>query len=156
MSTFSKYLFSFSVKPTVLLAGDRTPELTDVDTDDDENTIEPTGDLAELTASVCEGMPRDEDFPGGSSCSCTAPYKGKGKGVGKGSSGSSGPPQRKKKTPAAPRPTPREIDDGEESEDAEAEEEPVATQTIMVKKKKKEDTHIILHTYLMYPQRSSD
>ena len=64
--------------------------MTDVDTDNDENNLEPIGDLADLIASVCEGMPTDEDFPGGTGDH--VPYKGKGKGVGKGKSGSSGPP----------------------------------------------------------------
>ena len=136
-------IFMFSVKPTVMLPGDRTPELTDVDTDDDDNNIEPSGDLALLTASVCESMPTDEDFPG-ASCSCTTPYKkGKGKGVGKGSSGSSGPPIKKNQ---APTPTARPIDDGEESPNDE--EEPAATQTITVKKKKKKRIHLLSSLFI--------
>ena len=64
--------------------------MTDVESEDDQENIEPTGDLADLTASVWEGMPTDEDYPGGSPQ--RTQYKGKGKGVGKGKSGSSGPP----------------------------------------------------------------
>ena len=83
-----------SVKPTIVLQGDRTPEMTD---DENNEDLAPTGDLATLTANVCEGMPTDEDFPDGS-CSRSLPYRGKGKGVGKGNSGSSGPPKKRSKS----------------------------------------------------------
>ena len=85
---------TFSVKPTIVLAGDKTPVMTDVNTEDDEN-IKPTGDLADLTASVRDDMPTDEDFSGGPPANES--YTGKGKDVGKGESGSSGPPVRRNK-----------------------------------------------------------
>ena len=89
MFPYTKSYFLFSVKPTIAFAGEARPVMTDADTDEDVENIEPTGDLADLTASVREGMPTDEDFPGGSQ---NSNYKGKGKGVGKGKSGSSGVP----------------------------------------------------------------
>ena len=92
MFPYTKSYFLFSVKPTIAFAGEARPVMTDADTDEDVENIEPTGDLADLTASVREGMPTDEDFPGGSQ---NSNYKGKGKGVGKGKSGSSGAPTRK-------------------------------------------------------------
>ena len=54
--------FWFAVKPTILFSGEKTPVMSDVDKDNDENNLEPIGDLADLTASVHEGMPMMKIF----------------------------------------------------------------------------------------------
>ena len=113
--------------------GDSTPELL---LSDDEESMAPVGDIADLTARVSENAAtpgKEANEP--SSARVKVFTSQKNKGVGKGSSGSSGPPPAKmrKSIPATvSRPPPEES--SSEEEESEDEEEPNigATQTITV------------------------
>ena len=117
------------MKPTIAFPEDKTPVMTDVDSENDEDMSEPTGDLADLTASVHEGMPRDEDFAGATGDHVQ--YSGKGKGVGKGKSGSSGPAVKRSRKPKGK----MGVTAGETSQENDVP-EATATQTIMVGSKR--------------------
>ena len=111
-----------------MLQGDQTPEFTDCDTEDDAENLPPTGDLADLTASLREQMPTDEDLPPSSHQN----YKGKGKGIGKGKSGSSGPPVKRRRIQAS-QPVSDEADQDTDVNESQTDpEKAVATQTITV------------------------
>ena len=83
------------------MAGDVSPEM--LEESDDEVEVQPTGDLADLTASVTQTA-----TTGDAEATATVPtssarmvsYKGHGKGVGKGKSGSSGPPVKHRRPSA--------------------------------------------------------
>ena len=122
-------MFSFhvSVKPTVALAGDVTPDISDAELSDDQQ-VAPTGDLADLLVNV-----------GVTAQNSKGPNKkkGKNKGVGKGCSGSSGPPpKRARKNNLVQQPA-NESSESESEEEIEVDERLVnSTQKITVGVKK--------------------
>ena len=87
-------IFSFSillaVKPTVTLPADDSPQLSQQES---EGTLEPTGDLAELSQNVglTAGRPATT-----SQKESNTRKTNKNKGVGKGCSWSSGPPPKRR------------------------------------------------------------
>ena len=86
----SNNAFGLTVKPTIKMDGDSTPELL---LSDDEESMAPVGDIADLTARVSENAAtpgKEANEP--SSARVKVFTSQKNKGVGKGSSGSSGPP----------------------------------------------------------------
>ena len=90
----------FTVKPTIQMAGDKTPDLM---MSEDEESQPPIGDIAELTARVSENATLPEASAAGvpSSARVRVYTSKKNKGVGKGSSGSAGaPPAPKRKATA--------------------------------------------------------
>ena len=101
---------------------------------DDNNDVAPTGDLADLTASVTQAVAvgsaqGQATLPDTQSSARTGAYKGCGKGVGKGKSGSSGPPLKCRKPTATVSRPPVEDEDSSDDNDDNNE---IATQTIRV------------------------
>ena len=112
--------------------GDVSPELSEESNDNDVGG--PTGDLADLTASVTDnaatgGAEGNAQLP--QSTARTTAYKGRGKGVGKGKSGSSGPPVKRRRPSATVSRAPQEEDHDDTSEDDGGKE--MATQSITVR-----------------------
>ena len=110
--------------------GDVSPQLSE---ESDDNNEPPTGDIAELTASVQQhaatGASQGTAALPESSARTTA-YKGKGKGVGKRKSGSSGPPVKCRRPTATKS---RPFQEAEEELSNEEDDNEVATQSIKVR-----------------------
>ena len=128
-----------TVKPTISMAGDVTPEMQQSDLDEDTNDAQqsPVGDILELTSRLKDSVPSSTAAALPMESAGKQRYTGKGKGVGKGCSGSSGPPLKKRqKTKKPPPPPPSSDSDSSNAADEEAEMQEVATQSIMVKSKR--------------------
>ena len=123
--------------PTIRLPSDRTPQPSDVE-DQDNDACPPTGDLADLTASVAQNAAAVQigsaqgpaALPGHGSAARARIYKKPAnKGVGKGASGSSGQPRKQRRQPTAT--ASRSVQDSSDDED-DGDIQEVATQNITV------------------------
>ena len=125
--------------------GDVSPQLSE---ESDDNNQPPTGDIADLTASVQQNAATG-DSQGNAvlpqSSARTTAYRGKGKGVGKGTSGSSGPPMKRRRPTAT---TSRCAPVEQEASSYDEDNNEVATQSITVHCA--EGILRILHTCLTY------
>ena len=121
--------FGFTVKPTVQIPGDKTPELS---ADEDEENEAPVGDILLLTTRVSENAKTPQanaaDVPASARVRV---YSNKKQKADQGASGSSGQSKRKVTATVSKAPV-QDDDDSSSGSSADEEEKPTATQTITV------------------------